>query len=110
MAEGDNITTLHPVGSPPKDPTAAARARRFRKRRKSQPAVTRRVTPTVTIPAIQTVTPTVTPAEPKTATLDAPVTAENEKQSEAVTPISDERPPTSTVTVITLVAALALAT
>lgn len=105
-----NVTPLRPG----KDRTAAARARRFRKRRKSRPAVTGSrnapVTHIATVPAAQTVTP----AEPKTVTPTVTetlrVTAENVTQSEAVTPFSAERQSISSVTVITLIAALSLAT
>jgi hypothetical protein len=112
MADGDNITTLRPVGST-KDKTAAERARRFR-RKKRKGTVTRHVTPSVTVPVTPSSVPTVTSSEPKnvTQTVTGPlrVTAENVLQHKAVTQIAGDRPHASSVTVIDALAVTAAVT
>jgi hypothetical protein len=91
-----NVTPLHPPKA--KDATAAARARRFRKRRKSRSTVTRPVTPSVTGPTAQTVTTPVPTSEipslEKRNDINANVTVRRDRG----------------VTVVTMVAALSLAT
>src|SRR5215470_16540083 len=97
-----NVTPLHL----PKDRTAAERARRFR-RRKRKAGVIRSVTPAVTAPMAPTVTPAVTPVAQPTVTETFRVTAGNMPQTQTIAPSPASG---GGVTVITLIAALSLAT
>jgi hypothetical protein len=91
MTDTDNVMPLRPLGPRRKDPTAAERQKRFRRKKQKG-----RVTSVARAP--------VTPASALTFTPNAPVTAENLAQPEAVAPIARDRAHASTVTVYDVLA------